>query len=76
MNNNSKFELNEDVAAGYSPSQSGDISIISNHTGYSHANSSSWEHDDTGDLSNYSGCVDDIMNAEAEHQGWEAGYDY
>lgn len=65
-----------DEVEGYSPSQSGDVKIITNHTGYTHSNSSSWEHDDTGDTNNYSGCVDDMVNAEAEHEGWEEGYDY
>ncbi len=68
-------QCTEDVL-GYSPSQSGDVTIITNHTGYPHANSSGWEHDDTGELNNYSGCADDMLNTEAEHQGWEPGYDY
>jgi len=65
-----------DEVEGYSPSQSGDVKIITNHTGYTHSNSSSWEHDDTGDQNNYSGFADDMINAEAEHEGWEEGYDY
>jgi hypothetical protein len=60
----------------YSRSQSGDVNIVSNHTGYPHVNSANWEHDDTGSLSNYSGCVDDYENAEAEHKGWQKGYDH
>lgn len=65
-----------DEVENYSPSQSGDVKIITNHTGYTYPNSSSWEHDDTGNTNNYSGCVDDMINAEAEHDGWEEGYDY
>ncbi len=60
----------------YSRSQSGDTAVVINHTGYPHANSESWEHDDTGDIGNLSGCADDMLNAEAEHEGWESGYDY
>lgn len=75
MNERDFNQKPEDVG-GYSPSQSGDVKIITNHTGYQHANSSSWEHDDTGDVSNYSDCADDLLNAEAEHEGWEEGYDY
>ncbi|MCY7306986.1 MAG: hypothetical protein LH632_12730 [Rhodoferax sp.] len=35
-----------------------------------------WEHDDTGNQQNYSGCYDDIMDPIAEHEGWQEGYDY
>jgi hypothetical protein len=51
-------------------------SVITNHTGYSHDNSANWEHDDTGCQSNYSGCADMMLSAEAEHGDWSEGYDY
>lgn len=51
-------------------------SVINNHTGYSHPNSANWEHDNTGCISNYSGMSDMIDSANAEHDGWEEGYDY
>lgn len=60
----------------YNPSQSGDVSVVSNHTGYPHSNSHDWEHDDTGAQSNYSGVADEFDNAQAEHEGWTPGYDY
>ena len=50
--------------------------ILSNHTDYKHPGSESWEHDDTGNIQNYSGCYDDVMNPIAEHEGWQEGYDY
>ena len=50
--------------------------ILSNHTVYQYKGSEGWEHDDTGSMQNYSGCCDDMMNPTAEHEGWEAGYDY
>lgn len=60
----------------YSRSQSGDTAVSANYTGYAHEGSHSWEHDNTGNVDNYSGCEDDVLNAEAEHEGWEDGYDY
>ncbi|MDC2890379.1 hypothetical protein [Psychrosphaera algicola] len=50
--------------------------VISNYNGYGHPNSSNWEHDDTGCINNYAGCEDMSLSAEAEHSGWEEGYDY
>lgn len=50
--------------------------ILSNHTGYKSLGSAGWEHDDTGNVQNYSGCYDDVMNAIADHEGWQEGYDY
>ena len=50
--------------------------ILSNHTGYLSPGSENWEHDNTGSAQNYSGCYDDMMNAIAEHEGWQEGYDY
>lgn len=60
----------------YSRSQSGDATVVVNHTGYSQQGSYNWEHDDTGSINNYSGCEDDMLSPEAEHEGWEDGYDY
>ena len=51
-------------------------SILSNHTRYHYIGSESWEHDDTGNMQNYSGCFDEMMNPIAEHEGWQEGYDY
>jgi hypothetical protein len=48
----------------------------SNHTGYSIEGSENFEHDDTGCASNLSGCVDMVVNAQIEHEGWDEGYDY
>jgi len=53
-----------------------DIVIMTNHTGYTHIGSQNWEHDDTGAASNYSGVMDITLNAQADHEGWQAGYDY
>lgn len=50
--------------------------VITNFNGYEHSNSANWEHDDTGCLNNYSGCADMMYSADAEHSGWEEGYDY
>lgn len=50
--------------------------ILSNHTGYSSPGSEGWEHDNTGNLQNFSGCYDDMMEPIAEHEGWQDGYDY
>ena len=50
--------------------------IVANHSGYGYDDSSNYEHDDTGDIHNYSGCQDIIWSAESEHCGWEDGYDY
>lgn len=50
--------------------------ILSNHTGCSSKGSEGWEHDDTGNEQNYSGCYDDMMDPIAEHEGWQEGYDY
>jgi len=50
--------------------------IVSNHTGYPHEGSENFEHDDTGDKMNYSGVEDEFNNAQAEHEGWQEGYDH
>lgn len=50
--------------------------IITNHSSYHNNDSANWEHDDTGSYHNYSGCADIAFSAEAEHCGWEEGYDY
>lgn len=59
-----------------SRSQSGDVRISSNLTGYSQPGSDNWEHDGTGCKSNLSGVTDDFDNAMAEQNGWQPGYDY
>jgi len=59
-----------------SRSQSGDVYFVANHTAYQYKGGENYEHDDTGGESNYSGCVDDVYNAQAEHDGWQEGYDY
>ncbi len=53
-----------------------DRPILTNHTGYQKPGSENWEHDDTGNEMNYSGAADDMLNAKAENEGWEPGYDY
>ena len=50
--------------------------IVSNHTGYSHEGSENFEHDDTGAMMNYSGVEDVFNDAQAEHEGWQEGYDH
>jgi hypothetical protein len=50
--------------------------FISNHSGYGYKESANFEHDDTGSLMNFSGCVDDIYQAFIEHEDWQEGYDY
>lgn len=52
------------------------VPLVSNHTGYRGEGTESWEHDDTGNVQNYSGCFDEVMDPIAEHEGWEVGYDY
>ena len=76
MSTSSSLNKKPEEVQDYSPSQSGDVTIISNHTGYRHPGSPGWEHDDTGCENNYSGCDDDLTNAKAEHEGWSEGYDY
>jgi hypothetical protein len=49
--------------------------FVSDHTGYG-PGGESFEHDDTGSINNYSGCEDDMVNAQIEHEGWQEGYDY
>lgn len=51
-------------------------SYLSNHTGYSRPGSENFEHDNTGSAMNYSGVEDDVMNAIAEHEGWQPGEDF
>ena len=48
----------------------------SNHSGYFRSGSENWEHDNTGNQSNYSGVVDILTNATIEHDGLENNYDY
>lgn len=50
--------------------------VISNYSGYGYNGSENFEHDDTGDIHNYSGVEDDTFSALAEHEDWEEGYDY
>ena len=50
--------------------------ILSNHTHYTAPGSENWEHDNSGDLHNYSGCHDEMLNAIAVDRGWQEGYDY
>lgn len=49
--------------------------FVSDHTGYGKGGEN-FEHDDTGSLMNYSGCVDDVGEALKEHEDWQEGYDY
>ncbi|MDO6838504.1 hypothetical protein Q4602_03390 [Paraglaciecola chathamensis] len=46
-------------------------SIVTNHTGYPLGNSANWKLDDTGCVSNYSGCQDMMWSAD-----WTEGYYY
>ena len=50
--------------------------FLANHSGYPYEGSENFEHDDTGAIHNFSDCQDEIVNAEADHKGLEAGYDY
>ena len=62
---------------GYRPVEYGvgpeapDRAYISNHTGYTQPGSHNREHDDTGNLMNFSGVVYEFVNARIE-----PGYDY
>ena len=47
-----------------------------NGTGYSQPGSANWEHDDTGNDMNFSGVMDEFVNARIEGEGLEPGYDY
>lgn len=49
--------------------------ILSDHTGYGEGGEN-FEHDNTGDSMNISGVIDDLANAEREHEGWQQDYDY
>ena len=57
------------------PDESGQA-YTSNHTGYDKPGSHNWEHDDTGSAMNYSGVVDEFVNAQIENEGLEKGFDY
>ncbi|MEX0903278.1 MAG: hypothetical protein WDZ76_11200 [Pseudohongiellaceae bacterium] len=50
--------------------------VVGNRSGYLKEGSENFEHDDTGDVHNYSGVEDAINSANAEHEGWEEGLDY
>lgn len=54
----------------------GDQPVLSNSTGYGYVGSENFEHDNTGDAMNRSGMEDILLNARAESEGWEAGYDF
>ena len=56
--------------------QEDEIRIISNHSGYDYKGSENFEHDDNGNIMNYSGVYDDVMSAFAESEGWVESYDY
>lgn len=73
---NIKFVMNGDFHQGYSPSPSGDYFLVNNPTHYSHQGCAGWEHDNSGDEHNFSGCEDEMLSAEAEHKGWSTGYDF
>lgn len=49
--------------------------FLSNHSGYDYEGSENFEHDNNGDIHNYSGVVDEVNNALKEHEGWQEGYD-
>lgn len=57
-------------------SETGEIRVVSNHTGYSHPGGENFEHDDNGSLMNYSGMEDEVYSALATHGDWQEGYDY
>ena len=63
-----------DVARAYDPSVR--EPFISNHSGYGYKESSNYEHDDTGDIHNYSGVLDEVTEAQIDHEGLTPGYDY
>lgn len=76
-------EENESTCSELSCIQDGKSSAIrdrkpflANHSGYPYEGSENFEHDDTGSIHNFSGCLDEIVNAEADHNGLDAGYDY
>lgn len=48
--------------------------VVANHS--KHPDGHNYEHDDNGSLMNYSGVEDEMNNAQADHEGWEEGYDY
>lgn len=50
--------------------------VVLNRTGYTQPGSENYEHDDTGDVQNFSGVEDEMLSAEAEHSDWQEGYDY
>lgn len=54
----------------------GDQPVLTNSTGYGYVGSENFEHDNTGDAMSRSGMEDILLNARAESEGWEAGYDF
>lgn len=52
------------------------LRVVGNHTGYDTPGSENYEHDETGSMMNYSGIEDEMFSAEAEHDGWQEGYDF
>jgi hypothetical protein len=62
------------ATAAYRSSLGDEACIVGNHTGYK--GGENYEHDDNGSLMNFSGVEDDMLSAEANHNGWDDGYDY
>lgn len=52
------------------------LKVVGNHTGYNTPGSENYEHDDTGSQMNYSAMEDEMFSADAEHDGWQEGYDF
>ncbi|HBN8522162.1 hypothetical protein ACIUV2_25060 [Pseudomonas aeruginosa] len=50
--------------------------VVGKLTGYTSKGSDNFEHDDAASQMNYSGVEDDVFSAEAEHDGWQEGYDF
>ena len=79
------FDMDDEfeIDAGYLPSRNESqtqrerVPLVSNHSGYGgRPGSENWEHDDTGNFHNWSGCYDMMIDPIAEHEGWQEGYDY
>lgn len=60
----------------YVPAWADEKEVVTNYTGYGYEGSENFEHDTNASLVNESGCADQIFTAMAEHEDWQAGYDY
>lgn len=75
MNNSNHYHY-DTINDTNTESASEEKRVISNHSGYSSLGSENFEHDESGNLMNYSGMEDEVFNSLAMHGDWQEGYDY